>query len=71
MSEAAIEQLAIAFDLFDAAESIQRQNLRRRLPDASEEEIERHLEAWLSDRRGAEHGDTVGVVRSWPPARFS
>jgi hypothetical protein len=37
-----------------------RQNLRRRNPEASEEEIEEGIREWLGRRPGAEHGDGVG-----------
>ena len=67
----ATERLAVAFDLYDAAEAIQRQNLQRRFPDESREEIEGRLLSWLLTRRGAELGDTVGKPRPWPPARLS
>jgi hypothetical protein len=40
-----------------------RQNLRRRFPRESEEQIERRLLAWLRDRPGAERGDAGGPVR--------
>jgi hypothetical protein len=36
-------------------------NLRRRHPNASSEEIERLLEAWLADRPDAELGDSDGT----------
>lgn len=39
---------------------VMRQNLRRRCPEASEDEIEHALSEWLADRPGAEFGDTVG-----------
>jgi Rv0078B-related antitoxin len=35
------------FDLFETAENIMRQNLRRRHPEASEDEIKRLLLSWL------------------------
>lgn len=59
-------KLRTAFDLFVAGESLMRQNLKRRNPDADEEEIDRLLRAWMSKRPGAEHGDGVGKVVSWP-----
>jgi len=37
-----------------------RQNLRRRNPEASEEEIEKGIRQWLRRRPGAEDGDGVG-----------
>jgi hypothetical protein len=35
--------------------------LRRRHPEASPEQIERMLDAWLQERPGAEDGDGPGV----------
>jgi Rv0078B-related antitoxin len=58
--------LQLALDLFEAAEELMRQNLRRAHPDAPEEAIERRLVAWLQDRPGAPHGDAAGTARSWP-----
>ncbi len=56
----AMARMRAAFDLFDLAVAIQRQNLRRRHPDASLEEIGILLNAWLLHRPGAEHGDASG-----------
>lgn len=56
-------KLRIAFELFEAGVKLQRQNLRRAHPGASEVEIERLLAEWLSTRPGAEHGDGVGRPR--------
>ena len=53
-------RMRMAFDLYETAEAMMRQNLRRRHPEASEAEIERLLDAWLHHRPGAEHGDAVG-----------
>ena len=39
-----------AFDLFDFADNIMRHNLRRRYPEASEEEIRRRFAAWAEKR---------------------
>lgn len=46
-------RIETAFDLYEAAEQIMRQNLRRRFPDAPEQEIERRLIDWLQKRPGA------------------
>lgn len=62
----AAARLRMAFDLFVAGRRMMRQNLRRRHPDASEEEIERRLGEWMRQRPGAEHGDGVGRPVSWP-----
>lgn len=39
-----------AFDLCETAEQMMRQNLRRRHPQASEEEIRQRFRAWLEKR---------------------
>ena len=55
-----MSRMKVAFDLYETAEAIMRQNLRRRFPDAQEAEIERQLVDWLRRRPGAEHGDGPG-----------
>ncbi len=60
------QRLELAFDLFEAGEQIMRQNLKRRHPDADQEEIERRLGEWLCKRPGAEQGDGVGKPVAWP-----
>jgi hypothetical protein len=55
-----MSRMKMAFDLYETAEAIMRQNLRRRFPDAPEAEIERQLVDWLRRRPGAEHGDGPG-----------
>lgn len=55
-----LQRMELAFDLYEAAEEIMRQNLRRRNPEASEEEIEEGIREWLRRRPGAEHGDGEG-----------
>jgi hypothetical protein len=57
---AVMERMRLTFDLFEAAEQMMRLNLRRRHPEADEQEIERLLTAWLHTRPGAEHGDASG-----------
>jgi lauroyl/myristoyl acyltransferase len=42
-----LARMRTAFDLSQAAEDIMRQNLRRRFPHATEEQIERRLLSWL------------------------
>lgn len=58
-----LQRMQSAFDLYQAAEDIMRQNLRRRNPGASDEEIEGGIREWLQRRPGAEHGDGVGRPR--------
>jgi hypothetical protein len=60
---ALISRVQAAFDLNEAAEALMRQNLRRRFPLESQDQIELRLSAWLRDRPGAEHGDAGGPVR--------
>jgi hypothetical protein len=59
-------KLRTALDMFGLGESIMRQNLRRKYPEASEAEIEDRLNAWLRERPGAEHGDAPGRLRDLP-----
>ena len=56
-------RMRVAFDLYEAAEAIMRQNLRRRFPGESEEQIEQRVRTWLGSRPGAEIGDVSGPVR--------
>jgi len=63
------ENLRITFALHEAGVAMMRQNLRRRFPDATDEEIEDRLRAWLRERPGAEHGDGEGVPVAWPRPR--
>lgn len=46
-----------ALELGDLAVRVMRQNIRRRSPAATDEEIEVALQAWVRTRPGAEHGD--------------
>ncbi|MCE2515232.1 MAG: hypothetical protein J4F37_09520 [Acidobacteria bacterium] len=64
------EAFRTTLDLFDAGVALQRQNLRRQHPDASDEEIERLLVRWLRHRPGAEDGDGSGR-RVVPADRFA
>jgi hypothetical protein len=59
--ETASERLALALDLFEFGVEMMAANLRRRHPEATPEEIERRLDAWLAERPGAEHGDGCGM----------
>jgi len=59
-------RLRIAFELFEAGCEIMMQNLRRRHPAMTPDELQRKLTDWLQERPGAEHGDAPGPVGSWP-----
>ncbi len=69
--------MQMAFELYETAQSIMRQNLRRRFPELDDAEIERRLIAWRHKRPGAEHGDGVGrpvpkdEVDAWLASRRS
>lgn len=56
----------MTLDLFDLAERVMRQNLRRKYPGASPAQIEDRLREWLRHRPGAEHGDGEGRPGTWP-----
>jgi len=60
------ERLRVAFELSDAAIVLVRARLRRQHPDATEADLDARVEAWLTERPGAEGGDAVGR----PSARF-
>jgi Rv0078B-related antitoxin len=64
-----VENLRIAFDLYEAGVEMMRQNLRRRFPGTQEAEIDARLSAWLHERPGAELGDAPGEAVTWPPRR--
>jgi hypothetical protein len=57
------DRVKAMFELNELAETLMRQNLRRRFPDESSEQIESRVWAWLQTRPGAEHGDAGGAVR--------
>ncbi len=62
------ERLKATIDLAEVGYEMMRENLRRRHPDASDDEIQTMLTAWLHERPGAEHGDGVGRAA---PHRFA
>ncbi|HEX7841932.1 MAG TPA: hypothetical protein VF469_30890 [Kofleriaceae bacterium] len=55
------DRLIATFELFELGVDMMVANLRRRHPDASPEEIERLIDAWLLERPGAEEGDGPGI----------
>lgn len=57
---AKIESFRMALDLFQTGVDVMRQNLRRRHPEARDDEIEKLLGDWLQERPGAEFGDCPG-----------
>lgn len=64
--QVAAQRLRLALEMYETGEAMMRQNLRRRFPVATEQEIEERLMDWLRHRPGAEHGDSYGKPVSWP-----
>lgn len=64
--ETPAQRLRTALDLFEFGTDMMRQKLRREAPDATEDEIQARLVAWLQERPGAELGDGVGRPGRWP-----
>ena len=62
--ETARDRLLAAFEMFEFGVEMMAATLRRRHPDASPEQIEEMLDAWLAERPGAEDGDGPGVAVS-------
>jgi hypothetical protein len=68
-----IRRMQQAFDLFQAAEDIKVQSLRRQNPDISPAELRQALDAWRISRPGAELGDSPGRLAwhrfpEWAPS---
>jgi hypothetical protein len=59
-SSPVVEAFRATLDLFQTGIDLMRQNLRRRHPEAAEEDVERLLHEWLIHRPGAESGDSSG-----------
>jgi hypothetical protein len=62
----AAARLEMALEMHEDGVMIMRENLVRRHPGESADEIEARLAAWLAERPGAEVGDGVGVPGRWP-----
>ena len=62
-------KLRLALMMSSEGFDMKRQQLRRRFPDADDEEIDQRFHDWLQERPGAEHGDGVGRPVSWPRPR--
>ncbi len=64
-----LERMQMAFELYEVAEAMKRQNVRRRHPELSADEVEARVLDWLRHRPGARHGDADGplfAVREQP-----
>jgi hypothetical protein len=66
--ETAADRFALTMELHEFGVDMMTANLRRRYPGATSAEIDRRLDAWLTERPGAKHGDGPGVAV--PLARF-
>ena len=60
------ERFRTTLALFELGEQMLRQKLRRKFPQATEAEIEAHVQEWRERRPGAEHGDGIGRPVAWP-----
>ena len=56
-----LARMQMAFELYEVAEAMQRQNTRRRHPDLEDAEVEARVVGWLYRRPGVEHGDVDGA----------
>lgn len=63
---AAAQRVRAAYDLFEAGEQMMRTRLRREHPQLNDDELDARIRAWLSERPGAEFGDSAGK----PSRRF-
>lgn len=52
--------IAVALELYDAAELQVRERYRREHPDATQDAVDAEVQRWLHDRPGAVHGDVSG-----------
>lgn len=56
------EKLEAALEMWEDGMTLMREDLRRRMPEATDDEIEAALDAWLRDRPP----DADGVPVTWP-----
>lgn len=64
-----LARMKVTMELYQAAEEMMRQNLRRRHPQAGEEEIERRLLSWLRKEDESENWPPHIVIRPARPTR--
>ena len=58
--ELVARRFRMALDMYEFGERLARSGLRRRNPDATEEQIARMLREWRVARTGAPSGDATG-----------
>jgi hypothetical protein len=71
-SDRMARRMRLALELSELGEAMLRQRLRRKHPNASDEQIDALVAHWRHTRPGAEQGDAVGRPVPWPrraPAR--
>lgn len=54
------DRFRAALELYEVGENMLRQRLQRERPEASAQDIDAAIAAWLQRRSGAEHGDHPG-----------
>ncbi len=67
MDDDAAARLRVALELHALGEQMQRSRLRRERPQITDAELDDAIRAWLHERPGAKHGDTIGP----PSDRFA
>lgn len=63
------ERFAVTLQLYELAEQMLRQRLRREQPELTGAELESRVNDWRLDRPGAEQGDAEGTLGRWPRDR--
>jgi hypothetical protein len=63
---AAQDGVRCALELYELAERMLEQRLRREHPEWSLADVDAEIERWLLRRPGAEFGDGVGRPVAWP-----
>jgi hypothetical protein len=63
------ERFQEAVRLHHLGVAMKRQSFRRERPEATEEELDAAVLAWLADRPDAPYGDGDGVPGTWPRRR--
>jgi hypothetical protein len=59
-----LARMRIAFDLYQTSVEMMRLNLRRRHPEASEQEIQRRLQKWMFEQPEEPPGSALQVVKA-------
>jgi Rv0078B-related antitoxin len=62
----ALTGVQVALGLLDLALKMRAERHRREHPEASDDEVEAVVQAWLHDRPGAPNGDGPGRLIEWP-----